>query len=228
MLATCLVVALVPVFVSLGDWQYNKAQEKLARQATLEQRLADPRVDVQTLEGAALTDIEYRPARLHGRYLTASGFLLDNQVAEGRAGYAAITPFRLSSGGVVLVNRGWLPAAPDHRTVPVISHPSGTTPVTGLAVALPRPGLKLAGADTSGTVRAWIDREALSTRLGEPVADWMLVVDPHASDSLRVEWPQPASRVHTNLGYAWQWFGFAVASLGIFVWHGLRRARRLD
>jgi surfeit locus 1 family protein len=245
MLATCLTVALVPVFISLGNWQYGKAQDKIVRQASLEQRLAGPVLDVHK-PGPTLDDIEYRPVRLHGAWDAAGAFLLDNQVFEGQAGYAAIAPFRLDGGGVVLVNRGWVVAPADHRQLPVVSAPFAPAPqpaaksgagatataltlsVKGLGVALPRPGLQLAGASNTGAVHASLDALALAAQLGAPVADWMLILDPDAPSALRVQWPQPAERVHTNLGYAWQWFGFAVAAVGIWLWQGWRRAREGD
>ncbi len=227
MIATCLVVALVPLFASLGNWQYGKAQAKLARQALLEQRLAGPVLDV-TRHGSSLVDVEYRPVRLHGSYDNVSSFLLDNQVAYGHAGYAAIAPLRLEGGGVVLVNRGWIEASGDHGVVPEVPRPVAGPAIKGLAVALPRPGMRLAGASNDGPVHAWIDAPELSARLGEPVADWMLIIDPDAPGALRVEWPQPAERVHTNLGYAWQWYGFALAAVLIYLWHGWRRARGED
>lgn len=90
---------------------------------------------------------------------------------------------------------------------------------------MPRSGLRLAGASNDGPVHAWIDAAELSRRLGAPVADWMLIVDREAPGGLRVEWPQPAERVQTNLGYAWQWYGFAFATFAIWAWHGWRRAR---
>lgn len=223
-IATCLVVALVPLFVSLGNWQYGKAQTKLARQAMLEQRLAGPVLDVRG-KGPGLADVEYRPVRLHGSYDPVSSFLLDNQVAYGRAGYAAIAPLRLEGGGVVLVNRGWIEASGDHSSVPEVPRPVAEPAIKGLAVALPRPAMRLAGASNDGPVHAWIDAPELSARLGEPVADWMLIVDRDAPGALRVEWPQPAERVHTNIGYAWQWYGFALAAALIYLWHGWRRAR---
>jgi len=224
LLSTIVVAALLPLFLSLGDWQYGKAQTKLARQALLEQRLAGPVLDVRHA-GQALTDIEYRPVRLHGSYDQSSSFLLDNQIADGRAGFAAIAPLRLEGGGVVLVNRGWIGASGEHGRLPEVPQAVASQAVKGLAVALPRPGMRLAGASNEGPVHAWIDAPELSAQLGEPVADWMLIVDPDAAGALRVEWPQPAQRVHTNLGYAWQWFGFALAALAIYLWHGWRRAR---
>lgn len=235
--------ALVPLFVSLGNWQYGKAQDKISRQAALERRLAGPVMDVRHT-GPGLREIEYRPVRLHGRWDLGAAFLLDNQIADQRAGYAALVPFRLQGGGVVLVNRGWVAAPADHRQVPEVAPPpafaapfsasgsdagvassAATLSVKGLAVALPRAGLQLAGARNDGPVHATVDAEALAVQLQSPVADWMLILDPDAPGALRVQWPQPAERVQTNLGYAYQWFGFAVAAIGIWLWQGRRRAQ---
>lgn len=243
LLGTGIMLVLVPVFVNLGNWQYGKAQDKIARQAALEQRLAGPVMDVRK-SGPGLREIEYRPVRLHGQWDLGAAFLLDNQIADQGAGYAALVPFRLQGGGVVLVNRGWVAALADHRQVPevapppapgarstvsgpeaALAPPAGALSVKGLAVALPRAGLQLAGARNDGPVHASVDAEALAAQLQSPVADWMLILDPDAPGALRVQWPQPAERVQTNLGYAYQWFGFAVAAIGIWLWQGWRRAR---
>ncbi len=36
-------------------------------------------------------------------------------------------------------------------------------------------------------------------------------------------WQIPASRISTHIGYAFQWFGFALASLLIFLYMSIRK-----
>ena len=37
------------------------------------------------------------------------------------------------------------------------------------------------------------------------------------------QWPRPAERITTHIGYAYQWFGFAVAAVLIWVFVSFRR-----
>jgi surfeit locus 1 family protein len=36
-------------------------------------------------------------------------------------------------------------------------------------------------------------------------------------------WPRPAERITTHIGYAYQWFGFAVAALLIWIFTAFKR-----
>lgn len=218
---------LLPLFISLGNWQMGKAQTRLARQQLLDQRLAGPQLDVTDVH-VPLADVEFRPVAVNGRYLPAQQFLLDNQVMNEAAGYKVMTPLQLDAGGFVLVDRGWVAAGRDRADVPKVPVPDAPAMLEGLAVAFPRAGLQLAGASNQGPVHASIDPAELASRLGGPLAGWMLVLKPGRPDALAVEWPHPAERVQTNIGYAWQWYGFAFATVVIFLVVSWRRARALE
>jgi len=51
----------------------------------------------------------YQHIEAGGRYDEGRQILIDNMVNDGRAGYFVITPFALTGGGWLLVNRGWVP-----------------------------------------------------------------------------------------------------------------------
>ncbi|HEX5803074.1 MAG TPA: hypothetical protein VFY24_08610, partial [Azospira sp.] len=36
------------------------------------------------------------------------------------------------------------------------------------------------------------------------------------------DWPRPDERIERHVGYAWQWYGFAAATLGIWLFFLLR------
>jgi surfeit locus 1 family protein len=224
LLSCLLVVALVPVFVSLGNWQMGKAESRIVRQQQLDARVAGPLLEVRDLS-PALADVEYRTVRLRGEYASQGQFLLDNQYFGDQAGYAVITPLALAGGGLILVNRGWLPFGSDRSQLPTAPLPSRIEAVEGLAVAPPRTGFALAGASNAGAVHASIDLAATARQLGGAVAPWMVLLKPGRDDAFAMAWPKPAERVQTNIGYAWQWYGFATASVAIFAVLGRRRAR---
>src|SRR5690606_37064334 len=92
----------------------------------------------------------FEPVRLRGRYEAGQQGLLDVQMHQGRAGYRVWTPFRLDSGGRVLVDRGWVPAG-DRTALPDISVGESARVVVGMVAPLPEPGLRLGVAELGET-----------------------------------------------------------------------------
>jgi surfeit locus 1 family protein len=79
---------------------------------------AAPAVDPESLR--------YRRVILRGTYDAPRQVLIDNRLHQERAGYHVITPLRLEGSSMhVLVNRGWLPAAADHRIQPLADRAAG-------------------------------------------------------------------------------------------------------
>jgi len=118
-----------------------------------------------------------------------------------------------------------LPFGSDRSQLPTAPLPNRIEAVEGMAVAPPRTGFALAGASNVGAVHASIDLAATARQLGGAVAPWMVLLKPGRDDAFAMAWPKPAERVQTNIGYAWQWYGFATASVAIFAVLGRRRAR---
>ncbi|HEX6735489.1 MAG TPA: SURF1 family protein, partial [Azonexus sp.] len=82
---------LVPAFVSLGLWQWDKAEQKTAQQATLDSRSRQPAVAMPTAPAEAAT-LRHHRVLLRGRYDAARQVLIDNRLYREQAGYHVITP----------------------------------------------------------------------------------------------------------------------------------------
>ena len=73
-----------------------------------------------------------------GEWLPERQIYIDNQIHEGRAGFAVITPLRLrGSDAAVLVNRGWIARGPEYPRAPKVPVPGGPARVEGLATTPP-------------------------------------------------------------------------------------------
>ena len=121
----------VAVTLSLGAWQWGRAQQKLALAAAIESRHALPPLDERALAGdpAALS---HRQVILRGRWLAAHTVFLDNRQMAGRQGFYVVTPLQLASGQAVLVQRGWAPRDFQDRTRrPPVETPTGEVQVQG-------------------------------------------------------------------------------------------------
>jgi len=228
-LPTLAFIVLLPVFINLGMWQLNKGRAKQALQVQLEQRSKEAPVSIN----ARIDDpeeIKYRRVRVHGQWDASYQFLLDNKVNEREvAGYHVLTPLKISGSEIrVLVNRGWVPMGPDRQRLPEVSPPAGEVVVEGIAVVPSKKIFALAKPqDTQEKLEpVWQNLELDRYNQSVPfkVQPIVILLDPasKAGGYERV-WPRPDERVEKNLGYAYQWFGMAVALVGIFIFVNLKK-----
>lgn len=220
-----LLAVLLPVFVSLGLWQWNKAEQKLQLQGELDRRSGEPAIAMPTtaVDGEAL---RYRRVILRGTFDAGRQILLDNQVHQEQAGYHVITPLRIAGSELhVLVNRGWLPAPADHSIVPVAAVPAGEVELSGLAVLPPHRFFNLAAQPSSGWAPVWqnLDLERFRQSVAYPLQAVIVLLDPESPGGYARQWPRPDERAERHRSYALQWFGFAATSLGIWGYFLVRR-----
>lgn len=220
-----LLAVLLPAFVSLGLWQWRKAEDKTQLQAELDVRSHGAPVAMPTRPVEAET-LRYRRVVLRGRYDAGRQILIDNQVHQERAGYHVITPLRLAGSEMhVLVNRGWLPAPADHSVVPAAEVPAGEVEVGGVAVLPPRRFFNLAPQPAGGWEPVWqnLDLERFRHGVAYPLQGVIIQLDPQAAGGYVRQWPRPDERAARHRSYALQWFGFALTSLGIWAYFLCRR-----
>ncbi|HJV93023.1 MAG TPA: SURF1 family protein, partial [Azonexus sp.] len=81
-----LLAVLLPAFISLGLWQWRKAEAKTQLQSELDIRSHDAAIAMPTkpVDGEAL---RYHRIILRGTFDAGRQFLLDNQVHQEQAGY---------------------------------------------------------------------------------------------------------------------------------------------
>lgn len=231
------VALFLPLFLLLGNWQLQRATEKELLSAHWQQRaLAQPR-RVETLDHDP-QNLAYRPVTLVGEFLQDRYFLLDNRVYQGRYGMEVLNPFRLASGGeLVIINRGWVPADPARRSLPEVLVPSGTQRMLGSVYVPPGDPYTLGPESSEG---AWprvlqnFDAAVVGASLGEKVFPYSVRIDSDEELALVADWPVVNVSPEKHRGYAVQWFCMALALLLIYVWRStnldelLRRKRGLS
>ena len=173
----------------------------------------------------------YQHIEASGHYDQARQILIDNMVDAGRAGYFVITPFALTGGGWVLVNRGWVPLGASRAVRPTIPVTSDTRRLRGRADNLPSPGIQMGSRATLAppfpVVAAFPNHAELARLLGE--SSWtkaadLVLLDPAEPDGYVRSWAPPGFPPMRHIGYAVQWFGLALALLVIYFVTNFRRA----
>jgi surfeit locus 1 family protein len=217
-------------FISLGSWQLGRAREK---QALADSFVAGSReiLDATGLDFAGLP--RYQQVRLHGAYDASRQILLDNMPSSaGRPGYRVLTPLERSDGrGWVLVDRGWVPLGATREDLPDVAVDAGEREVSGILDGLPVPGLRIgpaAAPEASDWPRVMLfPTEAdVESALGVEVESRIVLLDPEAPGGFERAWrPALGFGPERHLGYAVQWFAFAIVAVVIFIALNLRRAR---
>lgn len=216
-----LVAILVPVFVSLGLWQWNKAAAKEARQVLLDQRGGEAPVRLSGTPVAA-ESLRFRRITVRGTYEPQYQILVDNRVHQERAGYHVVTPLRIEGSEMrVLVNRGWI-SAEGTRALPQFDTPSQTVALLATAVV---PGTRFFTLAAEPAGPGWqprwqnLDLARYRQAVPFPLQPVVLELDPNSAGGGFVrEWPRPDEHIERHVGYAWQWFGFAAATIAIWLY----------
>lgn len=210
----------VPLFLSLGVWQLQRADEKRAISAQWESQRREAAVPLESLSGTP-DELAYRPVTLRGQALTGRNFALDNRIRDGRYGVEVITPMRLDSGGLVLVNRGWQEADPMRRSLPEVSEIVGGAMVTGYIYVPPGESFLLGEIASDGVWPRLIQAAhvpSLAEMLGENVYPFIVRLTPDSAGALLADWPLLNTRPEKHNAYAVQWFAMAAVLLLLFVW----------
>jgi len=243
---TALTILLLTLFISLGQWQWDRAKFKsrLFLQFTANQTsLTDLSTISKALEltnRSTLSLPRFAEVRVTGRWDGNRQFLLDNRMRYGKAGYEVLTPLRLEDGRWLLVNRGWVPFGGYRDQLPNVS--AGLAPLQTLQILhgkldeLPVAGLAVgrAAPALSGTwprVTAYPRIEELIRSLAnaqEPIPriePRILLLDEKESQGFVRAWRPFSKGPEQNWSYALQWWGFAVLLLALYILTNIKKLR---
>jgi len=221
------------VCIRLGIWQLHRLEERRARVAAIEGRLAEPPIEL----GGQLADSEailYRHATARGQFDPSHEVVLLNRNRDDEPGVHLVTPLRFADGsGAILVDRGWLPIEEDtpagraaYSTADilevsgVVREPEEEPRWTFLADRTPAPG--------ETPLEEWrvLNVEGIQAQVPYP----LLPVYLELSEAPEGNHPLPGSALDLSegphLSYAIQWFGFAATAFvggGIWLHRKLRR-----
>jgi surfeit locus 1 family protein len=220
------------ILIGLGTWQLERLSWK-------ENLLTQIRTRAYAPPGAILprtewthwraADDEFRHVQVSGTFLNADEVLVHG-IAPGTAGtpllgYYLFTPLRLSEGGVVMINRGFVPENLRDPASRRANMPEGEVTVTGL-VRAPEPKTWFVPANRPAD-KEWFTRDpaAMAAAKGLTVAPFYVAAD---RDPDPAAWPRggqtPLELPNNHLQYAVTWYGIALTLVGVFgafVWRRL-------
>ncbi|MER7982299.1 SURF1 family protein [Streptomyces sp. NPDC095817] len=232
---TLVALVLVPTMIKLGFWQLHRHEHKVALNTVISDSLAAKPVPAETLTAPGRHirhDDLYRRVSAEGHFDTAHEEVVRRRTnSDGEVGYHVLTPFVLTDGRVLMVNRGWVPADGAQTAFPKIPAPErGEITVTGRLMA------DQTTADSGiKNVRGLPDRQVMlinseqqAQRLGKQVlGGYVEQTTPRPRGDSPELIPDPEhSDIGPHMAYAIQWWLF---SAGVpFGWVVLVRRERRD
>jgi surfeit locus 1 family protein len=215
---TLLTLILLIAFVSLGRWQWHRGEARQAQWAAFEAETAATTTASDDLDKAP----RFSRVAVDGHFDPRHQFLLDNRSHAGQPGYEVLTPLVLANGRRLLVNRGWVGFTGYRDRLPDISlGDDAPLRISGRLDELPAAGLA-SGRAAPAVDASWPKltsfptRQELEAALGEPIAQYILLLDPDVPGGYVREWSPPGLSPDRHFSYAIQWWGFAVVLLVLY------------
>ena len=214
LITTLLVFLGSAICVRLGIWQLDRLKQRRAFNAQVISMRAEELLDLNQKLPADISAMEWRAATVTGEYDFENQVALRNQYNGDQYGYHLITPL-LFSGGVVLVDRGWIPA--DGNTAPKgwrKYDEVGPVTVTG-QIRLGQEKPAFGGVADADAVHLEIWNNLNVVRISEqspyPILPVYLQPNEIENDSVPPIPFQPVVELTEgpHFGYALQWFAFA-------------------
>jgi surfeit locus 1 family protein len=215
------VLAAFLVLVGLGTWQLQRKTWKEGLLATLAERLTEAPVSLPPpREWPQLSQAadEFRRVRLTGTFLNdreALVYTAGSSLREGAPsgpGYEVFTPAKLADGGIVMVDRGFVPE--DRRDAATRADGQVTGPVEIIgALRWPESRSVFTPADQPDR-NLWFvrDSEAIAAAKHLDAAPFYVAQE---APSPPGGWPKPARLIprlpNNHLQYAVTWYGLAFA-----------------
>ncbi|MDW8317308.1 MAG: SURF1 family protein [Anaerolineae bacterium] len=242
---TLLVLAAMAVMARLGVWQLDRREQRLARNAELAAKLAAPPVSLNDAASAPAwplssdrDEVRNVRAEARGRFDFSHQVILVQQLFEGMPGVRLVAPLVLEgTERAVLVDRGWVPVD-QVEAARQGQFDVETGEVTVLGVLQPSQILFGRAAERAaqqaspgGPQTDWyrVDIEALQRQMPYALLPVYLQQAPGPQGNTALPYrstPTVDLSEGPHLGYAIQWFSFAVIAGVIYVALVRSRARK--
>jgi surfeit locus 1 family protein len=221
-IASIALFSLMVLFVWLGMWQLDRVAEK--EQLLLErQQRGTEQLWSLTGDENDPDSMRYRSVEVVGEMISDQQFLLDNRKYKRMAGYHVLVPMQINgSEQAVLVNRGWVAQGASRQQLPQIPVPAGQQRIEGVVRVPTVHGFRME-QEPGAPRRLYIDLPQISEMIGVPLLSFVVQQQQPSEgqpmDTLIRKW-QAAERDHDpqmHMGYAVQWFAFALLLAGGWV-----------
>ncbi|HEV2779576.1 MAG TPA: SURF1 family cytochrome oxidase biogenesis protein [Actinophytocola sp.] len=218
------VTALVLIFATacftlLAPWQFRRHEERGATNAALQSSFAAAPAPLGTVSA------EWRLVTLSGSYLPEGEALARLRTVLGEPAFEVLTPFRLTDGSVVLVDRGFVRPDQQSQIPDYPAPPAGRVDlVARLRVDETDPQHRAAFTEAGRRQVYAVDSRTVAAATGLAIRPGYLQLE-SGSPGVLGPLPLPPLEAGPFLSYALQWLAFGTMALlgwAYFSWREIR------
>ncbi len=231
LLPTVSFILLLPIFLKLGFWQLDRAEQKerLYQDYIGKRNSSVVSLDQLVKDSSNIEDMIWRKVGVKGRFVEDINILLDNKIVNTDAGYYVYKPLQLESNNkIIMLNFGWVSANKRRNVIPDLKTFSESEVHIGHIKYPQFSGIKLGKTEIEefdkNTFRVQnIDFSQLEEKLKLKLEPFVVrVVNDSQQGYFRI-WPEPGNGKEKHYGYAFQWFSFATILCFLFVYLNLKK-----
>lgn len=223
-----LVVAFSIACVYLSTWQFDRRQEALDAMDQVALNYDSPIVDLKSIANLDSFDAkdEWLQVTMSGSYLNDKSVLVRNRPLNGQAGFLQLVPFKLDSGEIVAIERGWLAVTSNYEAPPSPPKPAESRQVVVGHLRPSEPTLDRSapvGQLATINVDAFVEAQNLGDQVFRKL--YVRMQSESAAASLNPEQlKRPVISEGNHLSYALQWILFALMAISALIW-GVKKER---
>ena len=220
---------ILPVFIRLGFWQLDRADEKRAIQLQQQAMMKKGNLNINNVVSQHEI-FEYQKAEVTGKFEKQRLMFLDNKPYKGVHGYHVITPFKIKdTNEYILVNRGWVAMRAHRENLPAVDTSDKQQTIKGM-IKFPSSQFKLGETinENSQWPRRiqWLELESIARQLNVKLWPYILLQEADTNSKLIRDWKIVVSPPEKNISYAVQWFSLALALIIIFIVVNAKKLKR--
>lgn len=223
-------VCLLPLLITLGFWQLDRAKEKQMILDLWETRQALPPLEFDAVSQGFLfnntstgesadIDQRFRKIRVTASFDADRYWLLEGKTYRGQVGYQVVMPAKIDFAQSekdqwILVNRGWVKGSAYRSKLPTFHTPLSSVVIDGNLVE-PANALFISEADRD--IDEWpsqvleVNTEKMSKQIAHKLHSKIIQIDPESPHALTASWPKVNVLPEKHQAYAFQWFAMGLA-----------------
>jgi surfeit locus 1 family protein len=225
---TVMTIPAVIIMLGLGVWQLQRLQWKNDLMDRIAERSAAAPVAYES--GLTWEDAkdEYKRVRLRGSFVHEQELYLAARSRNNNVGFHVVTPFVLTNGMAVLVNRGWVPSERKEPAKRAEGQVKGETEIVAYVRLSQKQGMMQPNNDAAKNVWFYVDVAEMKKAAGVATeGDYWFEADGAPNPGgfpiggqTRITFP------NDHLQYAVTWFIFAITLSVIFLIFSYRRGEK--
>jgi len=229
---TIVFLVVLPILMSLGFWQLDRAEEKRELITLFKhQNKLGPLVIKEKIH--LDEKLNYRSAQVEGVYNPGKQIFIDNKINQGTTGVYALTPFKIKGSEYsILVNRGWVPMLIDRSALPKIETPTQILTLKGkIKINTKTPftvGEQFQSNEGWPALMQWINFPEIEKKSGLKLLPYIFLLDEKEKSGYVRNWRPVVMQPEKSTSYAVQWFALALALTIIYIVVNFKKESELE